>query len=230
MFSNCISLRYVKCLASYNPNSNLCTTSWLSNVSDNGQIVISPYSVLLRDSSSGTPVNWSVIVDDTIIDESDKYFCIRSLAPSNEISFGTKSANFEVSYDRVSWQEISCSGEDVLLGTLNAGQCMYIRGDYKGESGSYGYFKSSNGKVEVSGNILSLSYGSDFKSVISIDNYIYNNLFRSLSIVDASKLVLPDFTSANCYYQMFYYCTSLVTAPKLPAKVMSSACYKEMFY
>jgi hypothetical protein len=41
---------------------------------------------------------------------------------------------------------------------------------------------------------------------------------------------LPATTLASsCYHQMFYGCTSLVTAPELPATTLASSCYQFMF-
>ena len=35
--------------------------------------------------------------------------------------------------------------------------------------------------------------------------------------------------SSGCYYSMFYNCTSLTTAPELPATTLASQCYRAMF-
>ena len=41
---------------------------------------------------------------------------------------------------------------------------------------------------------------------------------------------LPATTLATyCYYQMFYGCTSLTTAPTLPATTLAESCYNSMF-
>jgi hypothetical protein len=42
---------------------------------------------------------------------------------------------------------------------------------------------------------------------------------------------LPATTlSKSCYYAMFYGCTSLTTAPELPATTLATYCYDRMFY
>ena len=42
---------------------------------------------------------------------------------------------------------------------------------------------------------------------------------------------LPATTLAdNCYFHMFYGCTSLTKAPELPATTLADYCYLEMFY
>lgn len=43
-------------------------------------------------------------------------------------------------------------------------------------------------------------------------------------------LVLPASTGANCYMEMFLNCTSLTSAPALPATVLADKCYFRMFY
>ena len=49
------------------------------------------------------------------------------------------------------------------------------------------------------------------------------------SLESAPKL--PATTLAdNCYYDMFFGCTSLTAAPKLPVTTLASRCYYEMFY
>ena len=43
--------------------------------------------------------------------------------------------------------------------------------------------------------------------------------------------MLPATTLADeCYYSMFYECSSLTTAPMLPATTLADECYSEMFY
>ena len=60
--------------------------------------------------------------------------------------------------------------------------------------------------------------------------YTFSRLFRQSLIVDASGLILPNNVTANCYYQMFYACTSLTQAPQLPATSLAEGCYYQMFY
>lgn len=53
--------------------------------------------------------------------------------------------------------------------------------------------------------------------------------FGCTSLTTASKLPAKTLTS-SCYDYMFYGCTSLTTAPELPATTLVSNCYYEMFY
>ena len=42
-------------------------------------------------------------------------------------------------------------------------------------------------------------------------------------------LILPSFTSQECYREMFRNCTSLTRGPELPAETVSQGCYWNMF-
>lgn len=93
----------------------------------------------------------------------------------------------------------------------------------------------------VGGNVLSLLYGEDFENESAYpdphlpDSSVYRKgacegLFKSQQhLIDASALILPDFTERACYQEMFYGCSSLVYAPELPATALSEFCYNRMF-
>ena len=117
--------------------------------------------------------------------------------------------------------------------TVTAGSKILWKGNYKGTSNSdYGSF-SSTGKFNVSGNIMSLTYGDDFgdKTDLTGSNYCFRGLFKSCSgLIDSSDLILPATTLANmCYRAMFSGCTSLTTVPELPVTTLAAECYAFMF-
>lgn len=94
---------------------------------------------------------------------------------------------------------------------------------------------TATGAFKVYGNVMSLLYGDNFIEEVNLTNRnsAFNNLFKSnIYITDASDLILPATTlSTSCYANMFYGCTSLVTAPKiLPATTLVAYCYSIMFY
>ena len=118
--------------------------------------------------------------------------------------------------DITSWQPLVCkaSPTDGDKITLNAGQYMYIRRDKNeqatttlstgvGSDDSSTYFFSfvMSGKIEASGNIMSLL------------SYRCNG----------------DEVGSYCFYKLFSLCTSLVTTPSLPANTVNSVGYYLMF-
>ena len=64
---------------------------------------------------------------------------------------------------------------------------------------NYAYFQGNTKKISASGNVMSL---------VNYIDYCPNNF---------------------CFYRLFANCTSLITAPELPATTLASYCYKETF-
>ncbi len=97
-------------------------------------------------------------------------------------------------------------------------------------------------KVYVFGNIMSLLKGDKFENTTLGSSSDYSAAFkglfgtnstvnsrRVLNVVDASKLILPNSTSSNCYTDMFNQCKFLKSAPQLPSNECSTYCYYRMF-
>ena len=58
----------------------------------------------------------------------------------------------------------------------------------------------------------------------------YDSMFRGCtSLTTAPELPATTLAQGGCYYAMFYGCTSLTTAPELPATTLEVACYSNMF-
>ena len=113
-------------------------------------------------------------------------------------------------------------------------QTGYYDEDYDDYIGS---FFSSDCEFDAKGNVMSLLYGGDFKGKTTLDKdgilcklfYDYDHK-KTCSVINAKDLSLPAITlSENCYLQMFYRCTSLITAPELPAATLVGGCYSNMF-
>ena len=120
--------------------------------------------------------------------------------------------------------------------TVTAGNSVLWKGDAKSynqnNSTSYASRFSSTGRFNVSGNIMSLLYGSKINN-ITFPNVYYTFccfFYGCTKLIDASELILPATTLKYCCYSnMFSGCTSLVTAPELPATTLASMCYAGMF-
>ena len=127
-------------------------------------------------------------------------------------------------------------GETTDLCSLLTGQKLQI---YCTRNHYYDYYDkikfNINNRVNISGNILSIFYGDQFTNYNSFPTpdgtqvASAKDLFNSCKIVDASNLILPDTAPEQCYSTMFYRCTSLITAPELPATTLNSGCYDSMF-
>ena len=108
------------------------------------------------------------------------------------------------SFDGVNWEDYAV-GEVIELPSI--GKYVYLAA---GESGNETFGSSAsnyhkfviNGLVAASGDITSL---------------------RRFDLIQTPL-------AANCYYNMFYGCTGLTSAPELPATTLAPSCYMNMFY
>ena len=94
---------------------------------------------------------------------------------------------------------------------------------------------SATGSFNVLGNAMSLLFGDNFARVKTLSGKtgaFYNLFLNNGKLVSAENLSLPALTMVqNGYQSMFQSCTSLTTAPQLPATTLGgSNCYNRMFY
>ena len=130
------------------------------------------------------------------------------------------------------------ASRDVLkVRGLNDTYCIYSAGSW------YYQFFHSTANYSLSGNIMSLIYGENFKqnetSFPSGSSYNFSCMFYDMigingnnntQLEDIDGLVMPATTlRQSCYESMFQGCTNLVTAPLLPATAGVTDCYKNMF-
>lgn len=134
----------------------------------------------------------------------------------------------EYSLDGVIWNDYVINSQITLN---NVGDVVLFRGDNTtfSDSAIYYYTFTSSGRVNLSGNIMSL-LDKKCKSTTLSGWYVFTDLFYGLKVVDASKLLLPATTLTNlCYNNMFAGCELLTKAPELPATTLANNCYKNMF-
>ncbi len=169
----------------------------------------------------------------------------------------------EKSNDGSNWTLMGYTGTTAISSTIPANGKLFLRcntNTWKTD----GYSWSSNlinciNDFNLSGNILSLFYGSDFTGIETEfpDNSPSNfqHVFRGSNVVDASNFIIPVTNEksyvglfvdsvklisapvmsarrmlSNCYNGMFSGCISLTTPPILPATVLDVQCYAGMFY
>lgn len=112
--------------------------------------------------------------------------------------------------------------------TVTTGNTVYVRG-----SGTkIGYFNnasniSASGLFDASGDIMSLLYPSGYTGKELVSTYDFEGLFRATTIRDASQLILsPTVLTTRCYCNMFYNCTSLISAPQMNfTSCAATSCY-----
>ena len=160
---------------------------------------------------------------------------LRFVARENaSFTFSTNSIQYSLNSGRT-WTSLAAN---TSTPTIASGETIYWRasGLTPTSSAGIGTF-SSTGQFDVEGNVMSMLFGSDFEDKTDLTgyNYAFRYLFRTdTNIINASGMTLPATTLANycysCYSYMFYNCSSLTTAPELPATTLADSCYYAMFY
>ena len=155
----------------------------------------------------------------------------------------TQTGNFQIKlndsdWKNVSWEDIGNDKEYDLINvvsdksSMSKGDKLKFRNIDKWSSNidAFTQLKITSGKAKIYGK-LTKSLTSEFAA--SSQEYKLACMFNSsTSLVDASEFNLKDITLTKaCYYNMFYRCTSLTSAPKvLPATTLASYCYQFMFF
>ena len=151
----------------------------------------------------------------------------------------TCATSISYSKDKSNWTEtlVDNTAQTITIPVVT-GDTVYLKGIANQWAISRDVFTAINStaNINVSGNIMSLLYGDDFEDNLSFPNinltYIFSCLFRgNTHLIDAGHFGLIAPTLApNCYAYMFYNCTSLTVAPKLPATTLANSCYNNTFY
>ena len=102
---------------------------------------------------------------------------------------------------------------------------------FKGKNVTTDFYKhfTMNGLIEASGSVTSLTDGEGNKTDVKLSRECYKYMFsKCTSLTTAPELPAKQLAS-YCYEYMFSGCTSLTTAPELPAEQLAKFCYAYMF-
>ena len=159
------------------------------------------------------------------IDYSQNYLTFELLETSSIMG----NTNFSYSLDNGStWASLPSTGITVEGGKKVLWKNTAAPVSYSG----IGRF-SGSGKFKVSGNIMSMLYGDDFKDKISLagKDYAFWMLFAYCDpIEDIQNIVLPATTlSTYCYRSLFNGLNKITKPPVLPATQLENYCYSNMF-
>jgi len=117
-----------------------------------------------------------------------------------------------------------CPG-DTQLFNVNANHKCFIAGDITSLLGYPETLPANAFRSAFSKGGLSDSDAEKEKSLPTASGTV-----NWVDIDPTDPLVLPASTGAKCYMEMFLNCTSLTSAPALPATVLADKCYFRMFF
>jgi hypothetical protein len=120
--------------------------------------------------------------------------------------------------------------------TIKPTEGVYIKAElFNNIKDNYGigtFIISGDSRCDISGNIMSLLHGENYKGKTDLSGktYAFYNLFKNCTTIsDASDLLLPTKLSDYCFYGMFDGCSELLYAPELSATELKNACYANIF-
>ena len=190
-------------------------------------------------------------------DYSQDYFAIVSEEDNNTISLKNTGYNTTTSSNKY-WHSVTISASTdggstwskftttrngtTTFGTINKGDKILFKSvtsKFANTSDVYHYFNSTK-NINAEGNILSLIHGDNFLSNDSLPIISSKEANRTMQlgcifkgntkIISAKNLILkPTTLKPKCYASMFQGCTSLATAPELPATTTDENSYQTMF-
>lgn len=156
----------------------------------------------------------------------EKYLTIEALEDGLQVSFTSR-----IYYNK--------DGEWVLLSSGNStpsistGEKISFKAELTPARGGIGTFTITK-KCNLLGNCMSLLFGDNANEEVSLLGYsnAFSALFENCStIINVSKNFLPaTILDSYCYYEMFYNCSNMVSPPELPATTLTKFCYYGMFY
>ena len=162
------------------------------------------------------------------------YLCFTADEANDTISlnkYGTPSTiSLEYSVDKKTWTEYTWNGNVGASITLaNVGDSVYFRGNNDTFSTSYDnyYNFQFSALTRASGNIMSL-LDKQFRKK-EVTEYCFNVLFYNCTSLTTAPELPATTIRESSYYNMFSG-SGIVVAPELPATTLGGACYRRMFY
>lgn len=111
----------------------------------------------------------------------------------------------------------------------SANKKLYLKG--KGNTKFYtskGALLSLSAKAGCSGNIQTLLDWENPPTSIST-SHCYSYMFYNCTSLTSAPALPATTLAQDCYVRMFRGCTNLTTAPELPAMTLAQGCYNSMF-
>jgi hypothetical protein len=177
--------------------------------------------------------NVSVIVDTLDVKYHNvlkNYLTFKAIEDSTIALKAKTSPNVLYSIDNGEWVNWDYSAI-----TLSAGSFVRMKGSNPNgfnsgvEESNYNMFVMT-GKISASGNIMSLLYDDDFENNTTIPcSYCYYCMFEACTSLTSAPELPATILADSCYAGMFNNCTSLESTPELPATTLAKGCYEGMF-
>ena len=233
LYSGCYTdmFRYCSSLQYIKVNFNVWsqdTSTWVKDVAPAGNFICPAELPDVR-GESNIPTGWTKV---DLVDFTGLCFTAEEDNSTIQLKkFGSApTLSLMKSDDGIIWSSYI---QDDIITLATAGDKVYFKNSTTvtqlGNSASnYNKFVMT-GKIAASGNIMSL-LSPDFDGELTMGTYCFSYLFQNCSSLTTAP-ELPATTLADrCYIRMFFGCTSLTQAPStLPAEKAEIQSYAQMF-
>ena len=131
------------------------------------------------------------------------------------------------SYDTIKWSRMDSNTPLVFTGSSPIYVCGVNKEGFN-NANEISQFTSEGSDFYCSGNVMSLL--DYLGSVSSIPcSYCFERLFYYCGNLLSAPTLPAELLSVGCYKWMFSFCRKLSSAPELPASILKYECYQQMF-
>ncbi len=227
MFYGCSSLKYVKVGFTewVGDDDEDFTEAWLSHVGTFGVFVCSN-ELATTYGTSYIPEGWTKLPCEAL--------CFVANENGSKVKLekhgNPTNVTLQYSTDGTTWETYTM-GNDVEL--AEEGKTVFFRNSSSDVTGfsidSENYYQFvMEGSVSSLGILESLICNT-LKPQIKLGEYCFYNLFYGCEALTTAPNFFTTELAAHCYHGMFYGCTSLVSAPILSVNTLAANCYQSMF-
>ena len=178
-------------------------------------------------------------------DNTEYFYVVNTYSSTNQVRIKKNNASAPditvyYSTNKSTWTLMGTTSTNNITYTIPKNGRVYLKanapngwGFRNSAGGTQSNIITTQSTATIGGNPKSLIFGDNYRKLSNhIPNYAFLGLFiKATKITSAINLQLvEDILTPYCYYNMFSGCTSLTTAPALPATTLTEGCYGNMFY
>lgn len=134
-------------------------------------------------------------------------------------------------YSGDNWNWFNFSYNDTIITLENIGDKVYLCGEneslFDPNTATITNF-SMTGRIAASGDVTTLLNLNGVQTLTAFGCFL--GLFENCSSLETAPELPATTLSSDCYGAMFRGCTNLTVAPHLPATTLADGCYRYMFY
>ena len=168
--------------------------------------------------------------------EEDKvkpYLEFRSSTPMTVTpNYTNTGITLQYSLDTVTWNNITAKAVTPSASVIYfRGRATGTKSLFTGNSITNAWIFTGATNLEAIGNINMLIQDvlGGMVSDVPLANYCYASMFYGCTSLTTAPALPATTLASGCYQNMFFGCTGLTTAPALPATTLANYCYYGMF-